>query len=174
MTLVLALLPGLQFRLHHYVIAMVLVPGTAWPTRASAVYQGFLLGLFLNGVAAWGFDSILQTAAQVSSHPLRVPSNVLMHLQLQRDAALITDTPIFLTNSSTFNAALPLVNQTISWAALPDGEGWDGFALLVDDVERYAGAALNFSLSALTQGIPHFFRIAVSSERDIFLWHRKY
>lgn len=64
-TLVIALLPGLQFRLHHYIIAMALMPGTAWPTRLSAIYQGFLLGMFLNGVAAFGFDSILQTAADV-------------------------------------------------------------------------------------------------------------
>lgn len=62
---VLSQLPGLQFRLHHYVMAIALMPGTAFPTRLSAIYQGFLLGLFLNGVAAFGFDSILQTAADV-------------------------------------------------------------------------------------------------------------
>lgn len=66
-TLVIALLPGLQFRLHHYIIAIVLMPITAFPTRLSAIYQGFLLGLFLNGVAAFGFASILQTAADVST-----------------------------------------------------------------------------------------------------------
>lgn len=65
-TLVLALLPTLNLRVHHYFLAMVLMPGTAFPTRLSALYQGFLLGMFLNGAAAWGFDSILQTAAQVS------------------------------------------------------------------------------------------------------------
>ena len=64
-TLILALLPTLQLRIHHYFIAMVLMPGTAFPTRLSAIYQGFLLGLFLNGTAAFGFASILQTAAQV-------------------------------------------------------------------------------------------------------------
>jgi hypothetical protein len=64
-TLVLALLPGLVFRLHHYIIAMVLIPGTAWPTRLSAIYQGLLLGLFLNGAAAWGLASILQTTEDV-------------------------------------------------------------------------------------------------------------
>lgn len=58
-------LPGLELRLHHYILSMVLIPGTAFPTRLSAVYQGFLLGLFLNGVAAFGFDSILQTAEDV-------------------------------------------------------------------------------------------------------------
>jgi hypothetical protein len=63
--LVLSQLPGLQLRLHHYIIAMVLMPGTAFPTRLSAIYQGFLLGMFLNGVAAFGFASILQTSDDV-------------------------------------------------------------------------------------------------------------
>lgn len=68
-TLVLALLPSLNLRIHHYVFAMMFIPGTAFPTRLSAVYQGLLLGLFLNGAAAWGFDSMLQTAAQVTIPP---------------------------------------------------------------------------------------------------------
>lgn len=66
-TLVLALLPGLSLRLHHYIVPMLILPGTAFPTKLSAIYQGLLLGLFLNGVAAFGFDSILQTAADVSA-----------------------------------------------------------------------------------------------------------
>jgi len=64
-TLVLALLPGLSLRLHHYIIPMIVIPGTAFPTRLSAIYQGLMLGLFLNGTAAFGFDSILQTAEDV-------------------------------------------------------------------------------------------------------------
>ena len=63
--LVLGLLPGLQLRLHHYIISMALFPGTGFPTRPSAIYQGFLLGMFLNDVAGYGFDSILQTTADV-------------------------------------------------------------------------------------------------------------
>ena len=68
--MVIALLPNLQLRVHHYIIALALMPGTAWPTRLSAIYQGLLLGLFLNGIAAFGFDSILQTAADVSHVPV--------------------------------------------------------------------------------------------------------
>jgi hypothetical protein len=64
----LAMLPGLHFRLHHYIWAMILIPGTALPTRPSAVYQGLLLGIFLNGVAIFGFDSILQSTASVRPH----------------------------------------------------------------------------------------------------------
>jgi hypothetical protein len=69
-SLVVALLPGLQFRVHHYIIAMALVPITAFPTRLSIFLQGLVLGLFLNGIAAFGFDSIVQTAVEVcSTHP---------------------------------------------------------------------------------------------------------
>lgn len=63
--LVLSQLPGLELRLHHYIIGIILMPVSAFPTRLSAIYQGFLLGLFLNGVAAFGFDSMLQTAEDV-------------------------------------------------------------------------------------------------------------
>ncbi|KAI0040436.1 hypothetical protein FA95DRAFT_869752 [Auriscalpium vulgare] len=144
-TVGLALVPGLTLRIHHYIIAMMLVPGTAFPTRLSAVYQGLLLGMFLNGAAAWGFDSILQTAEQ-----------------LRRDAPLGSELPAFLTNSTTFNASIPLHEQAITWAA-PEGDGgWDGFALLIDDVERYVGGAFSYSLSALEVGLPHFFRLAAT------------
>ncbi|KAH9837151.1 uncharacterized protein C8Q71DRAFT_706978 [Rhodofomes roseus] len=145
-TMIIALLPGLEFRLHHYIISMVLIPGTAFPTRLSAIYQGFLLGMFLNGVAAWGFDSILQTAAD-----------------LQGDGASGSAMPSFITNSTNWNASVALQNQTVSWAALPSSGGWDGFSLILDDVERYTGTALNFSLAALQSGLPHFFRLAYTS-----------
>lgn len=142
--MVLALLPGLEFRLHHYILAMVLIPGTGLPTRLSAIYQGFLLGMFLNGVAAWGFASILQTAAD-----------------LQGDGASGSAMPSFVTSSMNWNVSSPLHEQTIFWTSLPDAsEGWTGFSLIVDGVERYVGTALNFSLASLQAGLPHFFRLA--------------
>ncbi|KII93796.1 hypothetical protein PLICRDRAFT_171503 [Plicaturopsis crispa FD-325 SS-3] len=149
-TIVLAFLPGLQYRLHHYVAAIAIMPATGFPTRLSAIYQGFLLGLFLNGVAAFGFDSMLQTAAD-----------------LVRDGTQGSALPSFLTNSTTYNSSIPLVNQTLSWSPIPDAVGFDGFSLLVDDVERYAGTALNYSLAALQAGIPHFFRLAYTSGGSI-------
>ena len=63
--MVLSFLPGLTLRVHHYFVGLILVPGTAFPTRLSALYQAFLLGMFLNGISRWGFASILQTAAEV-------------------------------------------------------------------------------------------------------------
>lgn len=61
--LILAPLPGLRLRIHHYILAILLMPGTAFPTRPSLLYQGLLLGLFINGVARWGFASIIETPA---------------------------------------------------------------------------------------------------------------
>ena len=65
--LVLGLLPGLTLRLHHYIVAIMILPITAFPTRLSALYQGLLLGLFVNGTAAFGFASILERPADVRS-----------------------------------------------------------------------------------------------------------
>ncbi|KAF5323470.1 hypothetical protein D9611_005772 [Ephemerocybe angulata] len=147
--MVLALLPGLSLRLHHYIIPIILLPGTAFPTKLSAIYQGLLLGLFLNGVAAFGFDPIVQSAAA-----------------LRQDATLGSLLPTFLTNSTTWDASSPLANQTLKWAPLPqDAESlWSGFALLVDDIERYAGTGLEFALGGLNASIPHFFRLAFMSD----------
>jgi len=147
--LVLSQLPGLELRVHHYILATMILPCTAFPTRLSAIYQGFFLGMFLNGVAAFDFDSILQTSAE-----------------LQRDAPAGTVLPTFLTNSSTWNASIPFTNQSIFWNDIPAAANntWNGFSLLVDDVERYAGVATNFSLAALDAAIPHFFRLAFQED----------
>lgn len=59
----LAALPRLQLRLHHYLLALLLLPGTAMQTRVSLASQGLLLGLFANGVARWGFAAAVETAA---------------------------------------------------------------------------------------------------------------
>jgi len=34
---------------------------------------------------------------------------------------------------------------------------------LIDDVQRYAGSALNFSLASLDATLPHFFRLAYTA-----------
>ncbi|KAH7345199.1 hypothetical protein B0J17DRAFT_638788 [Rhizoctonia solani] len=142
---VLASLPGLTFRLHHYIAAIVLMPITAVPSRVSAVCQAFLLGMFLQGVAKFGFDSILQTAAE-----------------LRRDAPLESPLPSFVTNSSS--TISNLTNTSISWNAISsellDSEGWNGFSLLVDDVQRLTSDSLSYTLSGLQTGVTHFFRLA--------------
>ena len=70
----LAMIPGLQFRFHHYFAGLFIMPATGFTNRPSAVYQAFLLGMFLNGAGKWGFDSILQTVEDVRRE-VWMPSN---------------------------------------------------------------------------------------------------
>lgn len=111
---VLAALPGLNLRIHHYILALLLLPGTALQTRASLLCQGILVGLFVNGIARWGWDPILQTAAA-----------------LRGDAQLGSGVPAILD---------PVVNGSsieFTWRGLL--RGYDAVSVLVNDVERYRG-----------------------------------
>ncbi|KAI1414476.1 hypothetical protein F5Y13DRAFT_158630 [Hypoxylon sp. FL1857] len=110
-------LPNLNLRIHHYVLALLLVPGTSMQTRPSLLYQGILIGFFINGIARWGFDSILQTSGD-----------------LQGDAQVGSPLPVILT---------PVINATLSTITFmwnpPPGLRYDGISVLVNDVERYRG-----------------------------------
>jgi hypothetical protein len=63
--LILVAVPHMNLRIHHYILALLLLPGTTLQTRPSLLFQGILVGLFINGIARWGFDSILQTPASL-------------------------------------------------------------------------------------------------------------
>ncbi|KAF2623747.1 hypothetical protein BU25DRAFT_477726 [Macroventuria anomochaeta] len=110
-------IPGVNLRIHHYIIGLLLLPGTSMQTRPSLLYQGILLGLFVNGIARWDFDSILQTTAA-----------------LRGDGKFNSVVPAIIEpiiNSSTTEGLL----ASFSWKFLPNGI--DGISVLVNDVERY-------------------------------------
>lgn len=111
--LICVILPPLNLRIHHYFLALLLLPGTRLQTRPSLVYQGILVGLFINGTARWGFDSILQTADD-----------------LRGDGQLNSLLP-----NITVPISVGLSNITFAWATPP--EGYDGISVLVNDVERF-------------------------------------
>ncbi|KAL6722123.1 hypothetical protein ACLMJK_001229 [Lecanora helva] len=105
-------LPQLSLRIHHYFLALLLLPGTRPQTRPGLLYQGILIGLFVNGVARWGFDSIMQTTFE-----LRGPGPF--------------DPPLP-------NVTVPAVatsNITFAWSRPP--QPYDGLSVLVNDVERH-------------------------------------
>ncbi|KAI1320514.1 hypothetical protein F5Y16DRAFT_389820 [Xylariaceae sp. FL0255] len=110
-------LPGLSLRIHHYILALLLLPGTSIQTRPSLLYQGLLVGFFVNGIARWGFDSVLQTAAA-----------------LQGDAQ---------TGSALPELLAPIINTTLKTITFqwqqPADDIYDGVSILVNDVERYRG-----------------------------------
>ncbi|PVI04435.1 hypothetical protein DM02DRAFT_556275 [Periconia macrospinosa] len=109
------LIPGVSLRLHHYIIALLLLPGTSLQTRPSLLYQGILLGLFVNGVARWDFDSILQTADA-----------------LRGDAKL--DSIIPEVPTPQIKEVANEIVAAFSWTNLP--VGMDGISLLINEVER--------------------------------------
>jgi len=137
----LAAIPTQSLRIHHYIISLILLPGSAFPTRLSLIYCAFLLGMFLNGLGRWGWDGLLQDTAVVIG-----------------DGTRGTGLPQFLNSSTNWagvNSSSPLADGMLSWAAInssdPDQEGFDSFNLLVDDVLRYSGSGTTFNLSSIIQ-----------------------
>ncbi|KAF2465915.1 uncharacterized protein BDR25DRAFT_360079 [Lindgomyces ingoldianus] len=113
--LICLVIPGVLLRIHHYILALLLLPGTSVQTRPSLLYQGILLGLFVNGIARWDFDSILQTADVLrgdGSFDSVLPS--LMQ-------------PLIFQDGESFTASF-------SWEIPPVGV--HGISVLVNDVER--------------------------------------
>lgn len=109
------ILPGVNLRIHHYILALLFLPGTSIQTRPSLLYQGLLLGLFVNGVARWDFDSVLQTSDA-----------------LRADARLGSVVPKLLNPTVLFTGTS--LSATFSYGLLP--AGIDGISTLVNDVER--------------------------------------
>jgi hypothetical protein len=110
--------PGLSLRIHHYILALLLLPGTSMQTRPSLVYQGILIGLFINGIARWGFDSVLQTPGELRG-------------DAQHNSALPKIEPPRINLGET--------TSTITFSWLPPPDPFDGISVLVNDVERFRG-----------------------------------
>ncbi|KAL4952808.1 LCCL domain-containing protein [Aspergillus filifer] len=138
--LILLPLPGLRLRIHHYILAILLMYGTAFPTRPSLAYQGLLLGLFINGIARWGFASIIETPAALGelapgpggSHgwwggtsPNVTANSVTIALPGKG-----SDEPYHGNGNITFS-----LWEQDRMASL----GVDGISVLVNDVERWRG-----------------------------------
>ncbi|KAI9803800.1 MAG: hypothetical protein M1825_001680 [Sarcosagium campestre] len=115
-----AAIPNLNLRIHHYILGILLIPGTSMQTRPSLLYQGILIGFFINGIARWGFDSILQT-----------PAELLGDGQLESPLPLI-NTPVITATNITFAWSQPSTSSN-------ENGTYDGMSVLVNDVERYIG-----------------------------------
>jgi hypothetical protein len=146
--LALVAIPNMNVRIHHYILGLLLVPGTSMQTRPSLLFQGILVGLFINGIARWGFGSILET-----------PESLRGDGQLGSLLPLIT-API-IHNNTLLNHLRP--NITFEWK-LPFPKNYDGLSILVNDVERYRGYADNdqesWTWQKHAEGLTEYFRFA--------------
>lgn len=149
-------LPGLNLRIHHYVLALLLLPGTSLQMRPSLLYQGLLVGLFINGIARWGFDPVLQTNAALQGDAQKGTPLPAVHAPI-----------IDISNSTTLQS-----NITFTWD-LPSLQQFDGMSILVNDVERFRSyfsdvdAKQKFVWSRnQTLELPEYFRFAFMDGSD--------
>lgn len=119
---VFSLIPGLSLRIHHYIFGLIFIPGCSTRGQTAYVFQGLLLGLFISGVARWGFASIAET-------------NISL---LRGEPTGRITPPIFESLNDGF----------LTWADLSTRkdmntdigvESYNGVSLLINDVERYRG-----------------------------------
>ncbi|KIV93011.1 hypothetical protein PV10_04256 [Exophiala mesophila] len=122
--IILLVLPGLRLRIHHYILAMIFMPGTGFQTRPSLIYQGLLLGLFVNGIARWGFDSIIQTPAALGESNGNGGGGSWWGAKSPNVTAVV---------------GADASNITFNWGSLPTDTGVDGVSILINDVERWRG-----------------------------------
>ncbi|KAJ5199001.1 hypothetical protein N7491_000435 [Penicillium cf. griseofulvum] len=111
--LILVAVPNMNLRIHHYILSLLFLPGTTMQTRPSLLYSGILIGLFINGIARWGFDSILQTPA-----------------------ALLDGAKLGTVPPKIYPPSITDANNLVF--SFPDLEPHaDGLSVLVNDVERF-------------------------------------
>ncbi|EMD64845.1 hypothetical protein COCSADRAFT_180854 [Bipolaris sorokiniana ND90Pr] len=125
------MIPGVNLRIHHYILALLLLPGTSLQTRPSLFFQGLLLGLFVNGIARWDFDSVLQTSAALradAKFESVVPQIMEPLIEVENDALFVTFN--FTTHPPDVDGMSVLVNDVERARAFYDNEGdglWDIF-----------------------------------------------
>lgn len=131
--ILLACIPGLNLRIHHYILGLILLPGCATRGRSAYLFQGVLIGLIISGVARWDFASIVETDFAL----------------LRGEGGSFLEPPQFI-----FDAQNP---RHVSWTLNPnatssmDAESDNGYSLLINDFEVYVGANTTVDLDMLIQ-----------------------
>lgn len=126
-------IPGLNLRIHHYILGMMLVPGCATRGSSAYLFQGILIGLILSGVSRWDFASIIETDFAL----------------LRGEAGSSLEPPVFLFDPSKPHQVSWTLNSNLTINDSP--EGIDGFSLLANDFEIYVGQNLTVDLDVLLE-----------------------
>lgn len=143
---ILANLDHQTLRIHHYIIGLILLPGVGFKTTPSLLFSGLLFGLYVSGVARWDFDSIVQTEAQLNRGDA---------MNIGGLPELVT--PLFEYSNITGPAENQLADIIVTWKNSLSAEDaefrdmWNGYSLIVNDVEQYRGNETSFSLKDLVE-----------------------
>lgn len=123
-----SLLPGLTLRIHHYILAMLLIPGCATRGRTALAFQGILLGLFLSGSSRWGLAAIAETVDSLKRDDPRgriIPPEFLG----------FNITSGILSWNITEDSNLSVMEQELI-------KKYNGISLLINDIERFVGSGI--------------------------------
>ncbi|RHZ74303.1 hypothetical protein CDV55_109104 [Aspergillus turcosus] len=148
--LALLVVPHMNLRIHHYILSLLFLPGTTLQTRPSLLYSGLLMGLFINGIARWGFDSILQT-----------PAALLDGAQLGSALPQIGAPLVVSAQEIVFTFLENLTDQA------------DGISVLVNDVQRFRafrsgdGSVESFNWTRHRAEEPEYFRFGYIRENTL-------
>lgn len=131
---ILGLIPHVTLRIHHYILALLFIPGTFPRTGLSYVYQGLLVGLFVAGGSRWGFDPIVQT-----------------YEQLRRGGPIEHGGYAYFLDPLVSSGS-DLKSFVLNWAQNSTEPLLDGYSLVINDVERWRGPETAFNLTQWAWG----------------------
>lgn len=138
--LALIAIPNMNVRIHHFILALIFLPGTTLQTRPSLLYQGLLVGLFISGIARWGFASILQTSGDLFGNDFGSP----------------------IPQIDVFN--ISGADNSITFSLKNISHGYDSMSVVVNDVERFRGSEDHnqdyFTWTRYKPDEPEYFRFA--------------
>ncbi|ODQ81547.1 hypothetical protein BABINDRAFT_159823 [Babjeviella inositovora NRRL Y-12698] len=135
-------LPGLTLRVHHYILGMLLIPGTRTRGSQALLFQGVLIGLFISGAARWGLASILETDTHLRREDPDERVSPPSFLGYHNETGVLSWHP---TAQKTENGTMAVVTGK-----------FDGYALMINDIQRYEGKENHINMKELIKGNPDF------------------
>lgn len=161
----LAWIPGLTLRIHHYIFALIFIPGCSTRGRTAYVFQGILLGLFLSGVARWGYASIAETNVSLLRGEPEGNITPPMIFDVNPDKGMLYWEDSFPEATEEENAVI--VQELTRYTHV---------SLLINDVERYLDenqGSLNMTqLISTNEFLNDLVKMATQDEEEIDLYLR--
>ncbi|KAJ3385785.1 hypothetical protein HDU84_002027 [Entophlyctis sp. JEL0112] len=142
---------GLSVHLHHYLLALLLLPPTRVQSRMSLICSGLLTGLFVQGVLKYGFAAPFDTSLQAQeTYTLGTAQTqwALTSSNISSSGELRWTYPYNATlNLTDLDYAAVAAAAGVSVADVAATLGANEFSLVVNDVQVYRGKRAAFSFA---------------------------
>lgn len=157
-----AILGNLVLHVHHYIIALYLLPATRLRTRFSLFMFAILVGWFSQGAIKYGFDSPFITVTQQANEAGLTLGSTSTDWRI--NSTLLRDGVVSWTYP--FNSTLNLTDLAIGNLKTQLTEiDFNAFAvtsysLVLNDVEVYRGKSASFTIDKALAGPLYYLRVA--------------